>query len=94
MRLLSSEAYLILSVAESFTCLLVGYTLAGASCGTIGMTQLCVLRCRSAHISQQLLTPDGRRGLQCLHCAELFRRGRFLCVAALHQSGPMWHPYV
>ena len=31
-----SEAYLILSVAENFTCLLVGYTLAGASCATIG----------------------------------------------------------
>mmetsp|Transcript_44769 Transcript_44769/g.83636 ORF Transcript_44769/g.83636 Transcript_44769/m.83636 type:complete len:545 (-) Transcript_44769:110-1744(-) len=32
-----SLAYLILSVAESFTCLLVGYMLAGASCGTIGV---------------------------------------------------------
>mmetsp|Transcript_20973 Transcript_20973/g.49124 ORF Transcript_20973/g.49124 Transcript_20973/m.49124 type:complete len:546 (+) Transcript_20973:76-1713(+) len=32
-----SLAYLILSIAESFSCLLVGYTLAGASCGTIGV---------------------------------------------------------
>lgn len=36
----AAESYLILSVAESFTCLLVGYIFAGAFCATIGSLAL------------------------------------------------------